>query len=273
MRLGISSYTYVWSVGVPGYPLPPQPLTALGLLQKAVELGVGVVQIADNLPLDRLDEGELGALERCAGRLHVEIEVGTCGIEPDHLLRYLALARRFRSPILRVVLDSDDHRPEPDEVVATLRALLPRFESAGVCLAIENHDRFRSATLATIVNALGSPYVGICLDTANSLGCLESLETVLATLGRWVVNLHVKDFQVERLPHKKGFLVEGRPAGQGRLDVPGLLAEVRQRASGRDVNAIVELWPPPGEDPAASVAREEAWAAESVRFLRRFLPD
>jgi hypothetical protein len=50
MHLGLSSYTFVWSVGVPGYPQPPAPLTAEGLLRKAAEFGVTVVQIADNLP-------------------------------------------------------------------------------------------------------------------------------------------------------------------------------------------------------------------------------
>jgi hypothetical protein len=66
MRLGISSYTYVWSVGVPGFPAPSQPLTPMGLLEKAVQLGVRVVQIADNLPLHRLTTTELDTLAGAA---------------------------------------------------------------------------------------------------------------------------------------------------------------------------------------------------------------
>ena len=59
------------------------------------------------------------SLERCAGRLQIVIEVGTCGIEPDHLLRYLALARRFGQS---VVFDlSDTASPGPDAVL-TVRA-------------------------------------------------------------------------------------------------------------------------------------------------------
>jgi hypothetical protein len=56
----------------------------------------------------------------------------------------------------------------------------------------------------------------------------------------------------------------------GSLDVPWLLAELRAR--GRDPNAILELWPPEA-DVAAAVAKEESWAAEGVRYLRRFIPD
>jgi sugar phosphate isomerase/epimerase len=66
-------------------------------------------------------------------------------------------------------------------------------------------------------------------------------------------------------------VVEGCPAGQGQLAVRALLAAVR--ATGREMNAIVELWPPPEPTVAASIAKEDAWARESVRYLRQFIPD
>jgi sugar phosphate isomerase/epimerase len=282
MRLGIGSYTYVWSAGVPGYPAAPRPLTTDRLLDTGAELGVRVVQIADNLPLDRLTHPELDRLLRRAGRLGIALEVGTCGIRPDHLRRYAQIAARLKSPILRTVLDTADHEPTPAEVVDTLRAVVPDFERAGVCLAIENHDRFRAATLADILKRVGSSppcpppprgegWVGVCLDTANSIGCVENLDTLLRVLGRWTVNLHIKDYCIFRPPHHKGFVVEGRPAGRGQLDVPALLAALR--ATGRDMSAIVELWPPPEPTVAESVAKEEAWARESVRYLRQLIPD
>ncbi len=269
MRLGISSYTYVWAVGVPGYPAPPQPLTALALLEKARGLGVHVVQIADNLPLDRLSNQELDELIQTARRGGIALEVGTSGTSEEHLRRYLDLAVRLGSPLLRVVLDTDDDHPSPDEAVERLRSLLPHFERAGVCLAIENHDRFSAVTLADMLQQLKSPSVGICLDTANSLGCGEGLDTLLRVLGRWVVNLHVKDFQVTRLPHKKGFLVEGCAAGQGQLDIPRLLADLR--GMDRDPNVILELWPSPESTVEKSIAKEVAWATESIRYLRQFV--
>jgi len=271
VRLGISSYTYVWAAGVPGFPQPARPLTAEGLLAKALELGVRVVQIADNLPLDRLSESELEHLAGTAIERGISIEVGTCGINPAHLRTYLQLAVRLQSPVVRVVIDTDAHRPSADEVVAAFREMLPQFERATVCLAIENHDRFPAMTLAQIVERTGSKHLGICLDTANSLGCGEDLHTVLRVLGPYVVNLHVKDFQVERLPHKKGFTVVGCPAGQGVLDIPRLLAELRDL--GRDPSVILELWPPPEAGIEASIAREEAWAADSIRYLRQFVTE
>lgn len=270
MRLGIGSYTYVWAVGVPGYPPPPRPLTAFTLLEKATELGVRVVQIADNLPLDRMPDADRVTLVRQAEQLRIDLEVGTRGIRTDHLRRYLRIATELRSPILRVVTDTEDHKPTLDEIVGILRPVMPEFERAGVSLAIENHDRFRAAALAEILDLVESPFVGVCLDTANSIGCVENVATLLAVLGPRVVNLHVKDYCVFRPPHHKGFVVEGRPSGQGQLDVSRLLAALQ--AHGRDPNAIVELWPPPEPTIEAAVAKEDEWARASVRYLRQFIP-
>jgi len=187
------------------------------------------------------------------------------------LRTYLALAEHFGSSIVRVVVDTADHQPTEAEIVASMRAVMPAYERAGVCLAIENHDRFRARTLTRLLEQIDSPSVGICLDTVNSFGALEGAEAVLAELGPWVVNLHIKDFTIDRPDHKMGFTVEGRPAGQGRLDVPWLLQTLR--GLGRDPNAILELWTPPQEDLAATVALEDHWAAASVEYLRELVPD
>src|SRR4051812_23090467 len=140
MRLGISSYTYVWAAGVPGYPRPKEPLTAAGLLATATDLDVDVVQIADNLPLDRLSSGEIDELASQARDRKLQLEVGTCGIERGHLRTYLKLAASLHSPLVRVVIDTDTSQPSPNDIVASLQAVLPEFAAANVCLAIENHD-------------------------------------------------------------------------------------------------------------------------------------
>lgn len=270
MRLGVSSYTYVWAVGVPGYPTLPQPMRAEQLLAKAVELDVSVVQIGDNLPLDRLTNVDLATLADRAQAMRLDLEIGTCGIDPAGLRRYLAIAQQLNSPLVRTLLDTQDHRPTPDEAVVTLRSVADDFENAGVRLAIENHDQFRAATLVDIIKRTGSDWLGICLDTANSLACLETPAMVVETLGPWTINLHIKDFRFARLPHHKGFIVEGCPAGQGQLDVPWLLAALAEQ--GRDCNAIVELWPSPEPTIAESVAKEDAWAKSSVNYLRGLIP-
>jgi sugar phosphate isomerase/epimerase len=269
MQLGISSFAYTWAIGVPNHP-PARPMTVHDLLARAVELGVSLVQYGDNAPLDRLPEAELLSLAGRARELCVRIEVGTRGIGDDNLRRYLALAQQLGSPILRVVVDTAQHHPDADEIVARLRAILPEFAAAGVVLAIENHDRFRATALARILERIGSLHAGVCLDTVNSFGALEGPAVVLDALGPWVVNLHVKEFVVRRASHNMGFTVEGAPAGQGMLDMPWLLGRLRDL--GRDPNAILEQWTPPEPELAATIAKEDAWAVESIAYLRQLIP-
>lgn len=269
MQLGISSYTYTWAIGVPGYPTPA-PLTFRGLMEKAAACGVRVLQVADNLPLHRLTPDELAAVAQMASRLGLQIETGTRGIAADHLAKYLGIAQQLGSPFLRVVVDTAHHHPPPDEVVATLNGVLPAFAAAGVTLALENHDRLRVATLVDILERLQGP-VGVCLDTVNSFGALEGPDVVVEALGPWSVNLHVKDFRVRRADHAMGFTVEGTPAGGGQLDLPWLLGRLRR--FGRDPNAILELWTPPEATVAATIAKEEQWARQSIAYLRQVIPD
>ena len=271
MRLGLSSHAYAWAIGVPGFAQPDRPLGALDLLQCAVDLGVGVVQIADNLPLHELNEAELQAVLDFADSNRLSLEIGTQGIEPGHLRTYLALARRVHSPLVRTLLDAPGRHPSPEDAAALLRQIVPEFEAAGVCLAVENHDRFPARVLADILDAIPSDCVGVCLDTANSLGCGEGLDTLLPVLGPRVVNLHIKDFRAERLPHQKGFLIQGCAAGDGLLDVPRLLAALKSQ--GRAPNAILELWVSPLENLEATVSLEAAWVEQSVGCLRQWIAD
>jgi 3-oxoisoapionate decarboxylase len=267
-RLGVGSFAFAWAIGVPGHP-PARPMDAVAFLDRAAALGAEIAQIGDNLPLQDWTQADLERLRVHAEALGLTLEVGTRGIEGDHLPHYAEIARTLSSALLRVVIDTERHRPTPDEVVATVRRALPALERTGVTLAVENHDRFPVATLAALVREIGSERVGICLDTVNSLGSLEGPDAVLEALGPYVVNFHVKDARIERLSHNMGFLVSGTPAGQGMLDLPGMLRRLSEL--GRAPNVILESWPPPEGDLEATIRKEAAWAEASMPYLRSVL--
>jgi sugar phosphate isomerase/epimerase len=265
MRLGISSYTYTWAVGVSGHE-PSRPMSAADLVRRANELGVPCVQIADNCPLETLSDAGRRDLRTLAQELAVAIEVGARGLTAQRLGTYLDLAVFFRSPVLRFVIDAAGYEPSLAEVVAVVNGALPRLRETGVRLAIENHDRLKAAEFREIVLGTDPEQVGICLDSVNSMGAGEGVREVVATLAPHTLNLHLKDFRVARVSHQMGFVVEGAPAGQGMLDVPWLLGEIRTH--GRCQSAILELWTPPADTPEETLAREAAWAEESLRFLK-----
>jgi sugar phosphate isomerase/epimerase len=268
MKLGISTWSVPWSIGVRGYPQPALPLDAVNLLQKAIQVGVSVVQIADNLPLDQLAHSELDRLRDMAFSHGLALEVGTRGADPDHLRRYTALARRLNARVLRTVLagsmcGQEEMRAAEDGI----RQVLGDLERRQVTLALENNEAFSAAEFASLIMRIASPLVGICLDTANSLGRPELLETVVEHLAPHTVMLHAKDYDIRRVGTRMGFSVVGRPAGEGRVDFDHLLAVLRDRK--RDnISVIVEHWPPFKRDISTTVNIEEEWLDKSVQFLR-----
>ena len=270
MKLGIGSYTFPWAVGVPGH-VPDEPLSAIGLLEKAREFGVRVVQFADNLPLDRLSDTELEAVITRAVEWELSIEVGTRGVAIEHLRRHLALATRVGSTLLRTIPEAPGKDMPFDEILACLQSVIPDFAAAQVKLALENHGQISVKDLRKLVEALQTPWVGICLDTVNSLGMAEGPDVVTDELARYTVNLHVKDFVVKRISHQMGYAVEGTPAGKGQLDVLRLLNSLK--AAGVSPNAILELWTPLQENLHQTIALERDWAVQSLQFLRRFIPE
>jgi sugar phosphate isomerase/epimerase len=228
-----------------------------------------VVQFCDNLSLATLPAEELDAVERQVKERELVLEIGMRGMDPPHVLRHLDLVKRFKGDFVRMVMDTPGNEPTPEEAAARLLPFADPFRAAGIRLAIENHDRFPVRVLAQLVESLGSDWVGICLDTVNSLGVPEGPETVVQTLAQYTLSLHVKDFMIRRVPSQMGFVVEGCPAGEGRLNVPWLLRQLGGSES--RVNAILELWTPPADSLAETIQREAAWVETSVRNLRTWI--
>lgn len=98
----------------------------------------------------------------------------------------------------------------------------------------------------------------------------ESLES-FGILAPYTNCLHLKEFIVQRVWSMMGFTVEGRPAGQGQVDVPWLLDTLK--AAGARFNVVIELWPPEQPTLAQTIAMEQAWNEESIAHMRRFVQD
>lgn len=271
MVLGIGSYTFAWAIGVPGYPLAGFPLSVEGLLDRAGELGVSLVQVCDNLPLHELPPVRLVELAARAKENGLTLEAGTRGTAPEHLLRYLDIALVLGAPLVRTLIGTAEESPSLQQAEMGLRAIARRFEREGVALAIENYERYSARDLAGLVERVGSLAVGVCLDTVNSLGALESPDEVIDILLPYALNIHVKDFEIVRADHRMGFSVVGTPAGQGRLAIADLLAGAR--SAGHDPSVVLELWTPFRGGVEETVAMEREWAATSIRYLRKLISE
>lgn len=265
MKVGFSSFTIPWAIGGidPDYPVA---MTALELLEYAHKLQVDVLQIADNLPIGDLSEDELSQLKAKADSYSISLEVGTRGIKSENIANFLRIAQTLSSPILRVVIDSKGHEPEIPEIVNLLKPFSDKFKAAGIKLAIENHDRLTCAEFNEIIDQVGSDWVGICLDTVNSLGAVEAPNTVIPALAPRAINVHMKDFEIIRTNGQMGFTVRGTALGEGRLDIAKVIESVG--GTKREITAVIELWTPRQDSYEATVALESQWAMTSVANLR-----
>ncbi len=266
MRLGIGSWTYPWGIGFAGYPAPEKPMGAIDLINMAKRLGVGVVQICDNLPLHEMSAAELLELRQVSEEVGISLQIGTRGVGPEHLLRYLDIAKIVNAKLLRTITDTPDSKPSLQQAVQWIKEVIPEFEKEGVCIAVENHDRFKARELAWMIQKIDSPNTGICLDTVNSFGALEGPEFVIAELSPYTVNLHIKDFDITRIDNKMGFTIQGSPAGYGRLDAAMILEEIRKK--GRNPDVILEQWTPFEQTVEKTIQREMAWAEKGIEYLK-----
>jgi sugar phosphate isomerase/epimerase len=263
---GIGSFAFGWAVGH-----TQQRFDEHAVLDFARVHGLRVVQIGDNLPVHTWAPERLERFTRATRAADISIELGARGLTEAHLAEYLNRCADCGARLLRFVADASSYHPSADDVIAILKNAAPVLAEAGVTLALENHERFPAVVLRRIVEDAGSPNVGICLDTANSLGAGEGLGAVTDVLAPLTVNLHVKDVQITRLPHMMGFVVEGRPLGAGQLAIASTIEKVLQH--GRCRTVILEAWTPPAETIEQTIEQEFASAVVSAERLKALLSD
>ncbi len=276
MKLGINSYTCMWSIGFqgvnPAFPdraaCPTHPLSSLDLLQKARDLGVKLVQTGPNLPFP---EEIWDEFKHRAWEWGIQLELGTRGLDVDHLTRQVGLAKRMGAALIRTLPELDGrYLSDAHLIPPAIRPILPLLERDGIRLALEN-GRIPAVDLRAALDELNSPHVGVVLDMVNSLAVPEGWKEVTRLLAPHTMCVHYKDFIIRRAWHMMGFMVEGAPAGNGMLDPEWLFEALRD--SPYDFNVILELWPPEQDTLEATLALEQAWVEESIPYLRRLISD
>jgi sugar phosphate isomerase/epimerase len=260
--IGLGTYAFFWQHS----DRAPEPLSLTGAFEATRELGAGLFQICDFAPLDAMSPRELADAAAAARDLGLRVQLGTKGIEPDHLGRYLQLAEIFNADLVRSMLGGPRSKPMLTEAEKWLRQVLPQFEASGVTVALETYEQVSTDGLVALVESVGSACLGICLDPANVVARLELPRDCVQATAPYAKNVHVKDFAFDRQPGWVGFTYSGAAMGTGLHDYPHLLRTVRPRE--RDIDEIVEHWLPWQGDPATTVRTERDWTRTTMKYLR-----
>ena len=263
--IGLGTYAFFWQHS----DRVDDPLSLIGALEATRALEVDLFQICDYAPLETMSESDLANAAAVARDLGLTIELGTKGIAPDHLERFLRLAEIFDARLVRSMLYGPDSRPTLAEAQDQLRAALPAYEASEVTLALETYEQIATADLVGLVDSFGSSHLGICLDPGNVVARLERPRDAVELAAPLVENVHAKDFAFARQDGWVGFTYSGAPMGTGLHDYPHLLETVRPRERG--VNEIVEHWLPWQGDPETTIRTERDWTRTTLDYLRSTL--
>ena len=264
-KLGVGSWTFPWATGTVQDCRPEPILDPVGVVQRTIDIGVPVVHFLDNLPLDSFDRQVLDRARDLATEHGIEVEIGTRGTEPPHLLKFLEIAQQMGARLLRTMGGWHKAPATRDEIKANFRKVLPRFSDAGVRIALENYEAYSTADIAAIVREIDSPSLGVCLDLTNSFAAMESADEILSNLAPFTISVHLKEFTVERLDFLMGFAFRGKPTGQGVLPLTKIFETLL--AKSRKANVIVEQWPPFHENLEKTIEMELDWARQGVDYL------
>jgi sugar phosphate isomerase/epimerase len=241
------------------------------LLEKAQELGVGLVQFGANMPLDKLSDYELREVEKYATSWKIDLEMGTVGIDPDRLRQQIKFAKRIGVILLKTLPEREDGQiPMRTEIANCLSAVLGDLAREEIPLAVDN-SRIPAQQLNEILESIRSPWLGAALDTANPMALPQGWQVSFRVLAHRTLSLHIKDFVVQPAAHGMGFSVKGCPAGKGQLNVPWLVESFA--ALRLEPSILLESWTPEQNTLQETLALEDAWAKEGVKYLRRFIPD
>ena len=261
-RIGLSSYAFFWQLS----DKVSEPLTIHQALERTAAMGVDLFQICDYAPLEAMPDAEIKEVRAAADSLGMTLEMGTKGIRPGHLRKFLHIAGILGSPLLRTMFNVPGHTPTADEAAAIFTEVLPEFEAAGVRIAVETYEQVPTARILDVVRRVDSPWLGICSDPANTVAALEMPSQVIDAVAPYVLNMHIKDFAFSRKEGWVGFTYSGAPLGEGLLDYDHMVRAIRPKE--RNINQIVEHWLPWQDTEDATIRLENQWTQQSIDFLR-----
>ncbi|WP_377890370.1 sugar phosphate isomerase/epimerase family protein [Alkalihalobacillus sp. R86527] len=265
MKIGLSTYAFFWQWS----ELANKKLSLKEMMNETKKYGGDVFQICDYPAIEEMNDEELADIASYARSLGLELELGTRGIHPAILKRYLALAKKLNVPMLRSMYFSKDFTPANlDQAVQWIEEVLEDFQQAGVTLGLETYEQIKTDQLVDLIKRIDQPYVGICLDPANTVASLELPKDVIDKTASYVVNLHVKDFAFTRNQGWVGFYYSGAPLGKGLLDFNYMYRTVLNKSK-KEFNTIIELWVNFEETIEKTIQVEKEWIETSMDYVRR----
>ena len=225
-------------LGLDNFAVRAMKWKADALIDYAAQLKTDSLFITDFNALENFEEKYLTGLKQKAADKGLQIQLGTWSICPtsksfkkdwgtaeEHLGLGIRMAKALGSPVLRVVLGSQEDRRTPggieariEDTVKVCKALRSRAVDAGVKIAVENHaGDMQARELVQLIEAAGKEYVGANMDSGNAMWTLEDPLVSLEILGPYAITTSLRDSAIWE--SEKGAVVQWTAMGDGTLDL------------------------------------------------------
>jgi sugar phosphate isomerase/epimerase len=276
--------------GLDTFSLRTQNWTPFQQLDYCARLGVQVAHFSEIRLIGGLDREHLRRVRAHADALGLDLEIGMRSIAPgasifdashgsavSQLSAMIDAALLVRSPIVRCIMGRYVDRsraggiePIIDETVAVLKTVRTRAMEAGIRIAVENHaGDVHSRELRALVEAAGSDFVGVCLDSGNALWSMEDPHAALDTLAPYVLTSHMRDSFVWAA--ESGAAVAWTRMGDGNVDIGRYVRTYVEKCPDRPVTLEYIVLPDPHpldfKRPAFWEAYPNMRASDFARFL------
>ncbi|MCD8155749.1 MAG: sugar phosphate isomerase/epimerase [Clostridiales bacterium] len=147
---------------------------------------------------------------------------------------------------------------------------IPLIEEYGMQIAIENHTDTFADEILWIVKKLNHPLIGTCVDTMNPLQVMENPYDVMKRMLPRAYCCHFSDDMIVVDP--LGVHDVGAAHGQGSMDCPGMISQIRELSSMDKIIFENEIAFRHLDEPIEEARTRELQACEeSVRYLRNEL--
>ncbi len=290
MLLGLHTYSlHLHGMGQNwgGFKLQWEPVWDIfGLMGEAKKLGLEGLHLTA-ADLGSTDQAHLRAVCRAAEEsgLYLEYNFSLDASEYDDRLTHtmeegISIAESIGSDIGKISMDVK--RPHPvcgsafhpavipqlEEIARKAEKAAPVAQNAGVRLCLENHTEAFSDEVLWIINRVNHPYVGVCVDTNNSLMVGEDPLIAIRKLAPVSFTNHFSDHRI--VFDQYGCRITGVATGTGDVPMREAYQVIKANPNMKRLNIEVEF--DPGNDsPAEARRREYAAVVESIRFVRQEL--
>ena len=290
MLLGLHTYSfYLHGIGQAwaDFKLPwPRQMSTFELFDEAVLMGLDGLHLDDGV-LETLDPAYLQEVKAAAQErgLYLEynfsMDMGGMGIGIQHDLdEAIATAGSLGADIVKVSMDLVRPRPlaasrfhprvkdQIESFASQLKASAPAAAAAGIKIAVENHCDSFSEEILWLLDRVGHPAVGACIDTVNALMVMEDPMQAIANLAPRAFTNHFRDDRIEM--QRYGFKLTGAAVGEGDIDMKRAWEIIKTKSTMRRINIETEM-EIPLDNKEQALRMEKETIERSIRYCREVL--